>query len=58
MCEHVSSELDYEHIRLWLRRSLVEPAITMKDKAITKLCAEELRHNGGKGNRLKDEKPE
>ena len=31
--------------------------ITTKDKTITKLCAEELRHNDGKGNRLKDEKP-
>jgi hypothetical protein len=28
-------------------------AITTKDKTITKLCAEELRHNGGKGTDLK-----
>jgi hypothetical protein len=58
MCEQVSSELDYEYIRVWSRRSLIELAITTKDKMITKLCAEELRHNGGKGNRLKDEKPD
>jgi hypothetical protein len=28
---------------------LTGTAITTKDKMITKLCAEELRHNGGKG---------
>jgi hypothetical protein len=28
-----------------------------KDKTITKLCAEKLRHNDRKEERLKDEKP-
>jgi hypothetical protein len=28
-----------------------------KDETITKLCAEELRHDSRKGNRLKDKKP-
>jgi hypothetical protein len=30
----------------------------MKVGAEPKLCVEELRENGGKGNRLKDEKPD
>jgi hypothetical protein len=59
MCKHVSSELDYKYIRLWPRRSLSgKEGDCDEEKIITKLCAEELRHNGGKGNRLKDEKPD
>jgi hypothetical protein len=30
----------------------------MKVGTEPKLCVEELRENGGKGNRLKDEKPD
>jgi hypothetical protein len=33
----------------WSRRSLTGTATTTKDKMITKLYAEELRHHGGKG---------
>jgi hypothetical protein len=33
----------------WSRRSLTGTAFTTKDKMITKLYAEELRHHGGKG---------
>jgi hypothetical protein len=33
----------------WSRRSSTGTAIMMKDKMITKLYAEELRHHGGKG---------
>jgi hypothetical protein len=33
----------------WSRRSLTGTAIMTKDKMITKLYAEELRHHGGKG---------
>jgi hypothetical protein len=53
----VPSKSDCEYTKAWLRQSLTGTVITMKDKTITKLCAEELRHNDGKGNRLKDEKP-
>jgi hypothetical protein len=58
ICEQVPSKSSCEYTKAWLRRSLTEPTITTKDKTITKLCAEELRHNGGKGNWLKDEKPD
>jgi hypothetical protein len=48
ICEQVPSKSDCEHTRTWLRRSLTGTAITTKDKTITKLRAEELRHNGRK----------
>jgi hypothetical protein len=37
------------YTEVWSRRSLTRMVITTKDKMITKLYAEELRHHGGKG---------
>jgi hypothetical protein len=49
MCEQVSSDLSLNHNVKKHRRGT-------KDGAEPKLCVEELRHDRGKGNRLKDEK--
>jgi hypothetical protein len=46
------------YLRTRIRATVRRSTKNMKVGAEPKLCVEELRNSGGKGNRLKDEKPD
>ena len=46
------------YLRTWIRATVGRSTRNTKVYAEPKLCVEELRENGRKGNRLKDEKPD
>jgi hypothetical protein len=57
MCEQVSSELDYEYIRLWPRRSLSEAEGACDEGKNRSDAQISFGMTVEEGNRLKDEKP-